>query len=462
MNTIQKYRSLGTTFYWLSILLLLLIFHTNHPIIDSDEGVTLNGAWNLWNNKALYIDFFEFVPPGSLYLIFLIWKIFNSATYLLANLFAILCIFLSTVGIFKISALLHKTNYNYFSPFIFGLSSLYWPIINHNIFSLVPTIWATYYLAKGLKNNKLKYFAASGLLTGASMLILQQKGIALFIVVLSTLVFLYFKEKQNHWAKATSVYVAASLIPVILLFFKWSPILLYNNLIVFPLLNYRETNKLPLTLLLFFVIIAIFAFYILRKRNNRLSYTLFAIQFGLLATTLARPGHLHISLAIFPLYVLAPSIIKEINSFRSRIKKTAYGVAIVIIFIITFPALQSLQFNPPFSSANTDTLDFIKENCLSQYDLYVGPFLPGYYFETSKLNVTPFSFIITNMHTEKDFELASVLIKQKEPKCAVLNYAMVNKFKYNQDNPIDNYIFSNYDEVKRFNDTIMFIRNEKN
>lgn len=138
-----------SSLYWLGLLAFLLIFHANHPL-DSDEGIVLNGAWNLFNGRKLYFDFFEFVPPGSFYLVFWIWKIFGVG-YWTARFTAVFILFLGCSGIYKISKEINgESKFNYLGPTGFAISSLGWPIINHNAFNITLVIWAVYFALKGL------------------------------------------------------------------------------------------------------------------------------------------------------------------------------------------------------------------------------------------------------------------------------------------------------------------------
>lgn len=180
--------------WWVGLFFASVFFHANHPL-NSDEGVILNGAWNLINNRQLYIDFFEFIPPASFYLIFWLWKIFG-VSYFIAKFFAIIIVFLSSIGIYKISQEISKNKLNYFLPLLFIVSSVYWPIINHNTFNILFIIWAVYFFLKGLSDYSSKNFLISGLLTGLSILFLQQKGIILLFSLSSFLIILLFKEKN--------------------------------------------------------------------------------------------------------------------------------------------------------------------------------------------------------------------------------------------------------------------------
>ena len=77
---------------------LTLIIHLRN-FLDSDEGLALAGAWNIFNGLLPYTDFFTYKTPGSFYLVALLIKIFGPS-YWMINLFAIIILFLSLIGIF--------------------------------------------------------------------------------------------------------------------------------------------------------------------------------------------------------------------------------------------------------------------------------------------------------------------------------------------------------------------------
>ncbi len=65
---------LGPVLYWVLLLAALIILQTKH-IINQDDGVILEGAWNMMHGRWIYSDFFEFVTPGSFLLIAGVWKL---------------------------------------------------------------------------------------------------------------------------------------------------------------------------------------------------------------------------------------------------------------------------------------------------------------------------------------------------------------------------------------------------
>ena len=395
------------------------------------------------NNRQLYVDFFEFVPPGSFYLIFWLWKIFG-VSYFIAKFFSVVIVFLSSIGIYKISQEISKNRLNYFPPLIFIISSIYWPIINYNTFNIVFIIWAIYFFVKGLSNYSDKNFIISGLLTGLSILFLQQKGIILLFILFSFLLILFFKEKKYKLLKLNFYFFIFSFLPLLFLL-KWPLKILYEDLIIFPLFNYTETCSISLYLFVFFLFVLLLIIWLLRKEKNKKIWLLIYAQFFLLISATLRADFYHISLILFPLHSLLPASWEKIKFFNLLTKSYFRLIILVSILIIIFPSILILNYYPLlFSSIQKNKIiSYVKENCPGKY-IYVGPFIPGIYFETKKLNPTQNSFLITNQQTKKQFLEAKKALEKYQPSCAVLNYQIVAKFKHNKNNLVDNYILDNY------------------
>jgi len=439
--------------WWLFLFLILLFFHCAR-LPNSDEGVVINGAWNLINHRQLYVDFFEFIPPGSFYLIFWFWKIFG-AHYFIANFLAIIIVFLSSIGIHKITQTISKNKFTCFFPLIFIITSVYWPIINHNVFNIFFVIWAVYFFLKGLSDYSKNNFIISGLLSGLSILFLQQKGIVLLLALSSFLIISFIKEKKYSLLKLNFYFLAFSFLPLLLLL-KWPLKILYENLIIFPLFTYIEVNKTPFYLFAFFLAVLFLMIWVLRKEKSKKIWLLIYVQFFLLLSVLPLPDFYHISLILFPLYSILSVYLEKIKSFNLA-KNSIYSIIILLaILVIVYPAIIVACCQPFFYLAKNDKLiSYIKDNCPGQY-LYAGPFIPDVYFETRKLNPTPYSFLITNQQTKEQFLEAKKILEKYKPTCAVLNYNIVAKFNYNKNNPVDNYILNNYKKVFQENNTYVY------
>ncbi|MCG2701240.1 hypothetical protein L6267_03680 [Candidatus Parcubacteria bacterium] len=450
--------------WWLTLFLFMLIFHSRH-YVNSDEGVILEGAWNLINNRILYFDFFEFVPPASFYAVFWIWKIFG-AHYAAAKLIGLLAIFFSAIGIYKIARLISKNKLIYLMPALFIASSFSWPIINHNTFILPFIVWGIYFFIKAVNNfsanpvrhtplaplnnsssitnlsNGAKDCATSGALLGLSVLFLQHKGIIVLFALFLYLIIMRLIKRNNAFLKLIPFLIIPAALPACLLLIKWPAKLLYENLIAFPLFHYMETNKISYYLFAFFFLLFACAAWKLRKNLNRTAGLLIFVQLFLLVSALQRPDSYHITSALFPLYCLLPLVVEKI---RCQKNYNFYNAALLLaVAIIIFPSLTSLAVFPPFYSVkNHEILRFINQNCPGKY-IYAGPFIPNFYFEAKKLNSTPYSILITNHQTEKQFIEARKYLEKNNPSCAVLNYGLSKKFNHDKNNPVDSYILKNY------------------
>ena len=103
-----------------------------------------------------------------------------------------------------------------------------------------------------------------------------------------------------------------------------------------------------------------------------------------------------------------------------------------------------------------DKIQDIISKCPGKY-IYVGPFAPNVYFEFRKLNATPYPLLMTSQSTPAQFENALEYLKNIKPLCAILNYpSSLNRFKYNKDNLVDNYIKDKYYLVYSDNTTFVY------
>ncbi|HNZ86727.1 MAG TPA: glycosyltransferase family 39 protein [bacterium] len=432
-------------FFWIFLFAFTLYIHIGYGY-NQDNGVIINGAWNLINNKILYIDFFEFIPPASFYLIFWLWKIFG-VSYFVANLFSIIMLFFASYGIFRISELIYKNKLNYLLPIIFIISSGFWPIINHNAFNAFFMIWACYFIIRGLNDCKEKNFIIAGLLSGISTLFLQQKGAILIISIVSFLIFYSLKEKNKIYLKWCLSYIIFSVLPLFILFL-WPIKLIYNNLVYFILFHCLEINYIfPWRLYVILFILLLYIKVFIREKRIDIWFLIF-IQFCLLITTFARADDQHILIVIFPLYCLTPLLLKKINCTKF-LKFIIYSfITLFLVYIIytvsIFVTLTHKKIIPKIKPTQNIIHKFVEENCSDSEDVYFGPFLPQLYFDNRKINPTPYDWLITNHHTEAQFKEARQILEKKQPKCAVLYYAIVKKFNYEKNNPVDDYIFKNY------------------
>jgi hypothetical protein len=328
-------------------------------------------------------------------------------------------------------------------------------LINHNTFVLPFLIWAIYFFIKGLTSGLIKNFIISGFLTGVSVLFLQHKGIILLFSLSLFLFILWLKKKKHLWLKINLYFISCSLLPILLLFLKWPPKLLYENLI-FPLYSYRAVNPTPYTLLIIFIFFLSYIVWFLRKEKNIIIWLLIFVQFFLLITVLQRVDIYHIIYIIFPIFCLLPFLYTNIDK-KNKTKALFHYTAILVILIFSLitSLLHAIYTIPFYSIKDSDLIVFIQQNCHDKY-IYAGPFLPSIYFESKKLNPTPYFVLLTNHQTEEQFLKAKKSLEKNKPDCAIMDYKMVKKFNHNQNNPVDNYIKDNYKLIKQINNKLIY------
>jgi hypothetical protein len=438
----NKQKLLLFTVVWLFALLAFTSFlHSSH-LFDSDEGIVLAGAWNLTNGKAIYYDFFEFITPGSFYLVFWFWKLLG-VNYWIAKGLAIISLFLSAIGIFKISRLIKKTKLNYLIPFIFIFSSFFWPPISFHTFNLVFLVWSTYFFILALRKKNYN-FIISGLLAGVAILFIQHKGIVLVLGCLSFLALLFLKDKKAKWLKSALFYLIATIVPVFFLL-QWPIKLLINNLIVFPFFNYSEITKVPYDLLIFCFAVLFWMAIVLRQNKRKEVWFLFYLQIALLFSTTPSADIIHILLVIFPIYILFQLTAEKNKTTKIYLKIIYYSLLLSLALLSIAFFFERTILIPPFTTVQDyGYIEEIEKNCQESEYIYAGPFRPHIYFEARKINPTPFDWLITNHHTDEQFQIASQYLEKYRPACAVLDYEHVSKYHYDKNNPVDNFLRDNY------------------
>jgi hypothetical protein len=429
--------------YWLVLLELVFFLHWIN-LYDSDEGIVLTIAREILNGHKLYFDIFEFVAPGSFYFLAGIFKIFGVHFYL-AKLLSIMAIFFSAGGIYKISNLIFKNKLSYLAPFIFVFMTANWPAISYNTFNLFFTIWAIYFFIAFLPDHNKKYIIASGLLACLAILFHQTKGMIVLLAISSFLLFSAIKEKNIYWLKIIAYYNILSLIPLSLLFLVWPPKLLFNNLFIFPFFNYSETVKAPYNLLVYFLFFLFLSAWALRSEKRPVWFLLY-LQLALLLSTVSLANSYHVNLVLFPIIILLPLIFYKIAAQKIFLK-TVFIIFSITALYMMFRLQIAFTYNVLIKNRTYNIVPlkkYVEENCLDSKYIYAGPFLPQLYFEFRKLSPTPYVWLITNHHTPAQFLDAKNYLEKNQPACAILNYNMVKKYKYDINNPVDDYINKNY------------------
>lgn len=436
---------------------MLLFGHSGH-VVNSDEGIVLHGAWNLWNGREPYTDFFEYMTPGSFYLVYWLWEVFGPH-YMAAKALAVIALFTACIGIHLTGRLLSLNVFSYAGPLLYALASFDWPLVNHNTFNIVLIIWANYFFVRSLDNGSILGLMLSGLTAGFSFLLLQHKSAILIAVTCVFLLILWRSEKRLIWLKGFIVYLLCVSVPLLTLL-KWPLDSLFDNLVYFPMVNYIPISKVSLWPFVLALLVLMGSMLLIRGASNRLAQYLVVAQAALLLTALQRTDYMHVSITLAPLLALLPYLWERTDFFSMW--KRYFQLIPVAAFLIGFPIgiatakLPNMYFLG--EGRATRMIEYVRLNCARNPYLYAGPFMPGLYFETGKMNATSFSILLTGFNTSDQFNKAKRELEENKPTCIVTNYEITKKYNYDLNNPVEEFIRLNYRLERSFGETGVYTR----
>ncbi len=431
--------------FWTGLFLLLAVVQSKHDF-NLDNGIILEGAWNLINHRHLYTDFFEIIAPGSFFLIAGIWKLIG-VSYWSARGAAILSIYAASIGMYKASKRCGTSPRSaYVSPMLFIIASFQWPIITHNVFFLAPAIWAVYFFLKALqKPNGFSHYLICGVFIGLSILFLQQKGVALLVALLICLMWPAKSDAIAGRLRNGYALIIGSVICIALLCIAWPIPVLYANLIS-PILTYGQIVHWSWGILALFGGSILLSMWLFRQSRDARIWTLLIVQSILFVIASPNANLTSMTLILFPMYMLAPVI------FRSWTQSSLpEKIVIAPVFILSFG--MTLLFSlygishpaRPLTPSKYISDDVINTYCPGTY-IYAGPWMPQAYFETRKLNATPYYILLKKFQPDEDFKIAEERMEAVKPSCALVDYESVKKFGHtgNNDNSFERYLWKKY------------------
>lgn len=437
-------RKIYIALYILALTALAVFLHSDH-FLNADEGVILNGAWNIYNGRKLYLDFFSFLPPLSFYVIAWLWNLVG-VSFWSAKILSIGFLLVGALGLYKIAEKSRPNILNLLVPSFFILSTSGIWVINHNFYQLIFGIWAAYFFIVYISSRRYQTLIIAGLLAGLSIVTLQQKGLAF---AGAGVLFLLLTKKFGTYLyrlKAACVYGLSTLVPLMLLLIFWSPLILWQNLICFPLFNYIESNRISYYLLVMAVITLASVVLALNKLKTAQAY-LIIICAAMLLSCYPLPDSYHLGIALALIIPLLPVLINFSAKGWPRFWRIISFSGLAIIWLWPASMFIVLSHYNVYSVSAYGFLNYIRQECPGKY-LQVGPFLPNIYFETGKLSATSFDILITGQQTAAQFSLAGEQLAKVAPACAVTIYPnSLKRFQYNRDNPVDNYIKDHYQAV---------------
>jgi hypothetical protein len=453
-------RKAGAPLLFLTLAFFLTTLLTRSYAIDSDEGYTLNAAWQLWNGMKLYDDFRHFVGPGSAYSVYLLWRIIGRPSLLAARLLALASSFSATTALL---VMLRREGVRgiglAFSVFAWlAASSLYVPL-NHNSLSSFAAVWFLLLFLRVARQTeepdhprRLFDHAWVGVAAGIVFLFLQTKGLFLALGVTAFAVSVGFRRRDFRPALALAGGFLAVVAPLFLL---WSPAVLIRQWFLIPLGgNYLGHTGASGIVACVAIALVVVMGWIAQRRGDRVLQALAVTQAALVACMSHNLELNHLAINGFPALLFATLRIHE-RLGRSRSEKEpilSSGMTMAIIaaaFVVTIvatPTGRSFAASSTFSvnllgRRSRGTL-FSSPRVEQAHAIYAGPFLPGLYFQLGKKN--PFFVSETIVcNAECQAQLIAELAVAK-PEIVFLNYGMIQHLGYDPNSPVDVYLRHRY------------------
>jgi len=444
--------------FWLAISFLAILFFCNHPL-DSDEGGTLNVAWQMWNHKSIYTDkFVEFISPGAGYIILWSWKILGGPSYLAAKCISILLWLVSAICLSLIIGQFKKGTYTRLIAILLWLAAFnYYPIINHNTFSSMTALMALLFLINSIKqSDKANYLIIlTAIFTAVTFWLLQTKGLLLFLAIVAIIFFL--RNTYSNWIKTAAIYISSFIIILLILFAGQNLKEAFYSLFILPQQNnYLVQNQNlfdPRALFLEIIILIVMMWTWLKNKGAEIGKTLLILsifQAALFISFLNNNNINHLTINLFPFIIFLVIMFKKDFKFKTFLRfQTMIFLPALILSTILANILSTNIFSPKDSSSIVESP--LTKNAIN---IYAGPFLPGFYFETNKVNPYAYPFML-NCNDACQASMFNTFM-ETQPEVAILNYNMVRKFDYNINNPLDSYILNNYKKCQQFGNTSIY------
>ena len=449
---------------FLGLAFFLTLLLQRSFILQSDEGYTLNAAWQVWNGMKMYDDFRLFVAPGAGYSVYWLWTLTGGPSFLSARVLSLLLSFSSVAAVY-LTLVRHGVR-----GFALAIAVVAWVIasaqyvpLNHNPFSSDAACWLLLLLLRAQARDRdgepprLADHALVGVAGGFVMLFLQTKGL---LLIAATTAFTLLAVGGKRGLRAAAAVAGGAAVVVAPLLLIWRPSVLVREWFIVPLTNNYlgqtgGSRSLAVACGLIAVAMAVSA---LRLRD-RLLAAIAVVQGTLVASMLHNTELHHVAVNSFPLMVFVPLALQR-RAARKRAgepspaaapAKQPPATAMLAIVVAMFAVLMATPAGRPLWKQSTLYFDFVRRvprNLFPQprvaaaHAIYAGPFMPGLYFALGKKN--PY-FVSETVVCDADCRRRLLAqVEAIKPEIAFLDYEMIRHLGYDENNPIDSYFRERY------------------
>lgn len=427
-------------------------------VIQSDEGYTLNAAWQVWTGLRMYDDFRLFVGPGSGYAVAAIWKLVGAPSFLAARLLSLAFSFGATTGMVLLLRRLRVRGVPLATGVIawVSLSSLY-VLLNHNSFSSDLAVWfllaflrvvAARSDGSASRPPRWRDHALVGATAGLVFLFLPMKGA---ILAATAAVFLLATELPGRRARAALAVAGGFLAVIGPLFLAWSPATLLRQWVLIPLAGQYlgHTSASPPFVMLALAVVSVMGVVALRFRD-RVLQALTCTQAALMLAIGHNAEASHVAINLFPAVVFAVFLLHD-RYVAPRNERPVPAPALLLGF---FGLLVVWTIATPAGRARFETsvLDAdlvhrgpkitVPPRVAQAHAIYAGPFMPGLYYLFGKKN--PFFVSETVVCNDECQNRLIAQLRAVKPELAFLDYEMVRHLHYPADRPVDVFLRETY------------------
>jgi len=440
---------------------LLTLLLQKSFIVQSDEGYTLNAAWQVWNGLKMYDDFRLFVGPGSAYAVLLAWKLAGGPSFLAARVLSLL---LSVSSIAAVHLILARRGVRgaalALALVAWVIASAQYVLLNHNAFSSDAATWMLLALLRAQDRERdggrarLVDHALVGVAGGAVLLFVQTKGL---LLIGAAAVFTLVAVGGRRGLRPAAALMAGASLVVAPLLLVWRPSVLVREWFVVPLTGgyLGHTGASPALAIACGVVAAAMAAIAFHLRDRRLG-AIAVVQGALVVGMLHNTEPHHVAVNAFPLLVFVPLALQRRAAAAGRPPpaepaKVPPASLITALVVGAFAILLTLPAGRPMWRASTLYVDFIRRaprNIFPQprvaaaRAIYAGPFLPGLYFALDKPN--PY-FVSETVVCNADCRARLLAqIEAIKPELAFLDYDMIGHLGYDANNVVDDYFRERY------------------
>lgn len=480
---------------------------------SGDEGTLVYGAIRVTEGQIPLRDFFEVIGPGSFYWLALFFKMFGTGILATRISVALTSIFTALLLYFLARRL--KTGYDAVPAMLLmaGTFGGLWPAISHhndsNLFALLAFTIILFWIDK----HRPWMLCLAGVLAGVTTLILQPKGLLLFLSFV-LLAFLFRGEAglRSSLGWLTGSYLAVGL-AVVLLYWKVGGLggLFYAD-VVWPITNYSGVNAVayghgirefywePWITVLGTVCPQALAFAITSLLVIPLLFVAALPAIGTLLVIFCRRFAFHSSALPYWIAGVAmwlseihrrdsghlvygsPLLIIPCLHYLAQGRRRMHLYVLQLICISTFVlalfnggivlaarakitsrrgTFYALQPNP--------VLEFLNTHIKVGEEIFAYPYCPEYYYLGAVRNPTPFSILMYHINTDSQFREAVRSIEKKKVRYVIWDRTFSERAKWcwptyslprKEDLIVEPYLAEHYQLLKRINGVDILERNE--